>query len=227
MRELAGHKALVGVEPVLIQPALRPARVQDIHRNRQRIGGQLRVNVDMGAVELQLPLGKPVATHRFQGHRLATIARDGLIIGLVIVAPIARPEIAHRQEVEIMVMRQAIDKGRAAAGAHHRLVGGRPQIGAQQTIGARAAQHDRLRAIGIVILRIIVAGFQLVEDDVAQKVAVVAKAAQHPCGILHAFGLARVKADGGQRLVRFLQRHHGSVGHVEIAGHQASSSSAG
>src|SRR3546814_8323812 len=63
-------------------------------------------------VEHHLALIELAALDELQVQRLAEAAVDGFGVVIIIVADIAGAEIARRQEVEIMVVRDAIGKGR-------------------------------------------------------------------------------------------------------------------
>src|SRR3546814_18486629 len=68
--------------------------------------------VAVGAVEHHLALIELAALDELQVQRLAEAAVDGFGVVIIIVADIAGAAIARRQEVEIMVVRDAIGKGR-------------------------------------------------------------------------------------------------------------------
>ena len=79
-----------------------------------------------------------------------------------------------------MVVRQAIDEGIAATGAHHVLVAAGPNVGAQEAVaGFWAGQHDYLRAIRAVQRVVAVVGLQVVHQNVAKEGLVVAQPPQH------------------------------------------------
>src|SRR3546814_6671234 len=97
----------------------------------------MAVDVAVGAVEEHPAFGKPAAPDEIQRHRFAEAAVDALGVIVVIVADIARSPIAGGQEVEIMVVRQAVGEGRGAAGGIDGVGGGGPQVGAQDRKSTR------------------------------------------------------------------------------------------
>src|SRR3546814_18785714 len=84
------------------------ALVHDVEADRQAVRRKLVVDVAVGAIKHHPPFGKLAALDEIQGHRFAVAAVDAFRVIVVIVADIARSPIAGGQEVEIMVVRQAV-----------------------------------------------------------------------------------------------------------------------
>src|SRR3546814_15606487 len=106
------------------------------------------------AIKHHPPFGKLAALDEIQGHRFAVAAVDAFRVIVVIVADIARSPIAGGQEVEIMVVRQAVGKGLRPAGRIGGVAGRGPQIGAPEPAAAaeigRAACRERVGQEGKV-----------------------------------------------------------------------------
>ena len=194
-REDRCDRALVEVKAVLVQPMLSGDRLHDVQRNRQRIGRQLRVHVDMGAVEHQLARLQPRTLDKPQrGHGFPPVTRDFAIVELVIVAPVSRPEIAERQEVEVVIVRRSQHEGRPAARADQMILRRWPDIGADKELAAPQCQHDDLRAIDIVQHVLAVPVGQFLDQDIAEKRIIVAQAAQPARRVEQAVLLTRIEA---------------------------------
>ena len=208
------------IEAVLIEPALCTGGLHDVERDRQRVRRALGMDVQVRAVEHDLTLLQPRSLNECErGHRFTAIADDIGIIVFVIVAPIARPEIAERQEVEIVIVRQAQHKGIAAARANHIVIGSRPDIGADEELAVRRRQHHHLRTISIVQPIFAVTLGQFLDQDVAQKGLVIAKPPQPPGSVVQTVLVLRIEPKGSQSIGAFGQSCLPIIGNVDHAGH--------
>ena len=145
--EHAGHRVRIDVEPILIEPARCRFGRDHVERDGEALGRQLAVDVAMCAVVDQAARSQRAAFRKAQVRRLAAPARHLRIVVLEIVAQIAGAEVAHRQEIEIVIVRQAVDEAARAAGAEGVIALGWPDVGAQEIAVAAARKHDRLRAV--------------------------------------------------------------------------------
>ena len=103
----------------------------------------------------------------------------------------------------------------------------RPDIGAQEHAILGRAQHHHLRTIALAIGLGTVALGQLFDQDIAQKVAVVAQPAQPACGMAQALLVRGIEPGALDRLGAFGERADGAVIKVDQAGHRAFSARAG
>ena len=216
------------IELVLIEPPLRATGVHDVERDREAISGKLGMDIQIGAVELDLALFQPRPFDKPQRwHRLTPPAIDRSKIILVIVAPIARPEIAQGQKVEIVIVRQSDREGRIAAGADHVLIGRGPDVGADEEIALRRDQHDHLRTISVVQSVSAVPPGQLLNQHIAQESLVVAQPPQPPRSVTKTFLFAGVKPAGTQGIADFIERRRAAVSYIDYSWHTAIPASCG
>jgi hypothetical protein len=173
---------------------------EDVQRHRHGVGRQLQVNVAVAAIEQDLALIEPRALDEPQLDRLAGDPDGPLVIIFVIVAPIARALVTDGQEAEIVIVRQAVEEWRRAAVRDHAVLGGRPDVGAQQIFLRGSVEHDHLGAVladpglgGAILL-------ELLDDQIAEEAPVVGEAAQGLAISAETLLVLRIEASGLERL---------------------------
>lgn len=134
--------------------------------------------VAVGAIEEHFSFAKLGAPGEGQVERLAVAAVDGFGINLIIVADIAGAEIADGEEVEIMVVRNAVGEGGGAAGRVGRVGRGGPDIGAQVPAAGAAVEENDLRRIAVHGLGVVGAGLERGDEVVGEEVAVALEAGE-------------------------------------------------
>jgi hypothetical protein len=158
------------------------------------------MHVAMGAIEHHLALFEARTLHEPEVDLLAGEAGHTLIIIFVIVAPIARAEIADGQEREIMIMRQAVEEWRGAAVDDDAVLLGRPEIGADQEVPRLRVEQDDLRAVMIGRQPSGAGLLELLDDKVAEEAAIIGQLLQRQPPRNHARLVVRIERSGLQHL---------------------------
>ncbi|MGQ3139660.1 MAG: hypothetical protein ACT6Q5_13990 [Sphingopyxis solisilvae] len=177
-RRAARDRAGFAVDDILVAPGDMVALVHDVQADRQAGRRVLAVEVAVGAVEAQLALAELAAPGEGQVQRLVVAAVDRFGIELIIVAEIAGAEIADGEEVEIMVVRDAVGEGGGAAGPIGGVGRGGPDVGAQIPAARAAVEEDDLRRIAAGGLGVGGGGCERGDEVVGEEAAVALEAGE-------------------------------------------------
>ena len=196
--------------------------MHDVERHRETFARQLRMHIDMRAVEHQLALMQRAALDETQRRLFAGIAADSLVVAFEIVAAVARTEVTARQKRKVVIVRDAVNKGARPAIAETQILLGGPDVGAQEHRAAALGKHDRLRSKAALYFARLPPR-QAIHQQVGQERAVVVEPPQPACRLVDAGGIARVKIERSQRLDAFGQRTALGGRIVDHQRHQAGS----
>src|SRR3546814_3161065 len=191
----------------------------DVEADREACRRTLAGDVAVGAVEHHLALIELAALDELQVQRLAEAAVDGFGVVIIIVADIAGAEIARRQEVEIMVVRDAIGKGRGTAGGIDGVARRRPQVGAQVKTARAAVEQEDLRRIAIDFELVGIACLERRDDAVGEEVAVAPEPGEQRGAMCDARFAGQVDAAVVEARGDFGEVERGAGGRFDQAGH--------
>src|SRR3546814_7886860 len=103
-------------------------------------------------------------------------------------------EIARRQEKEIMVVRDAVGKGRGAARGIDGVARRGPQIGAQVKAARAAVEQEDLRRIAVDLELVGIARRERGDNAIGEEVAVAPEPGEEVCALRDAFLLRELDA---------------------------------
>src|SRR5690606_40429061 len=96
----------------------------------------------------QLARAERTALHELQARRLTASTRNRCVVIFVVVAAITGSKVADGQEIEVVIVRDAVDEAASAARADGVIALRRPYVRAQEEAVPQARKYDRLRPVG-------------------------------------------------------------------------------